>query len=108
MTDHITLNDDQQRIVTQLARAHGQTPEEWLENLINDAWESACAKYDAAFENDPDWQESAREAATWGDEPRGTVYSSTAEFLEALGATHEEVERARRLDASDEPLANSR
>jgi hypothetical protein len=54
--------------------------------------ERACAPYGAAFQNDPHWQASAREAASRGDEPRGGVNSSTAAPFETLGASQRDVE----------------
>jgi hypothetical protein len=91
-----------------MAAARRQTPDELLATLIDEAWERACAPYDAAFQNDPDWQASAREAAARGDEAHGVVYSSTAALFEALGASQGDVEEARRLEAGDEPSPDAR
>lgn len=108
MTHQLTLSDDRYQTVVEMAAARGQTPEELLESLVDAAWEQACAPYDAAFENDPDWQASAREAVARGDEPHGTVYSSTADFLRALGASPQEVEEARSLESGGEPPTPAR
>ena len=108
MTHQLPLSDDSYRLVAQLASARGQSPEQVLQTLIAEAWERACAPYDAAFENDPDWQASAREAASRGDEPHGTVYSSTAEFFRALGASEREIEEVRRVEGGNELPTNTR
>lgn len=108
MTHQLTVSDDRYKTVVELAAARSQTPEELLTQLIDDAWERACAPYDAAFQNDPGWQESARLAATRSDAPPGGVYSSTAELFQALGASQDDVEEARRLDAKDGPPDASR
>lgn len=108
MTHQLTLSDDHYQTVVEMAAARGQTPEELLATLVDEAWERACAPYDTAFENDPDWQESARGAASRSTEPRGMVYSSTAEFLQALGADQNTVEEARRVEAGDDRQTDAR
>lgn len=103
MTHQFTVSDDRYQTLVEMAAARHQTPDELLAALVDEAWERACAPYDAAFQNDPEWQASAREAAAHGAEPSGPVYSSTAELFQALGASQRDVEEARRLEARDEP-----
>lgn len=102
MTRQLTVSDDRYQALIEMAAARHQTPDELLAALVDEAWERACAPYDAAFQNDPDWQASAREAAARGDEPQGAVYSSTAELFQALGGSPQEIEEARRLEAGDD------
>ncbi len=68
-------------------RWRGQTPEEFINSLLNEAWEQACAKYDAAFEQDPSWLEGAREALVQIEAGNSTVYPSSEAFFAHLGAT---------------------
>ncbi|MGH2502100.1 MAG: hypothetical protein ACRDID_06240 [Ktedonobacterales bacterium] len=110
MAHQLTVSDDRYQALTEMAAARHQTPDELLAELVDEAWERVCARYDAAFQNDPDWQASAREAATRGDQPQGAVYSSTAELFRALGANPQEIEEVRRLEAGDDapPADNTR
>ncbi|HEU5342818.1 MAG TPA: hypothetical protein VFU60_00600 [Ktedonobacterales bacterium] len=108
MTHQLTLSDDRYQAVVEMAAARQQTPDELLAELVDEAWERACAPYDAAFQNDPDWQASAREAAARANEPQSAVYSSTAELFQALGASPHDIEEARRLeDGNDDSLADN-
>lgn len=108
MTHQLTVSDDQYRALSEMAAARQQTPDELLAALVDEAWELACARNDDAFQNDPDWQASAREAAIHSDAPQGRVYASTAELFQALGADQREIEEAQRLDAQDEPSSDTR
>ncbi len=108
MTHQLTLSDDRYQTIVEMAAARRQTPDELLAALVDEAWERACAPYDAAFQNDPDWQASARAAAARSDEPQGDIYSSTAELFQALGASQRDVEEAQRLEARDEPPPDAR
>jgi len=93
---HVT--DDVFRVMTALAAERKQTPEELLRALLDAAWEEACAKYDAAFERDPEWLAGAREALAEADAGRVTSYPSTEAFLRHLGVGEEQLEDARRAD----------
>ena len=97
----INMTDEEFTVAEWLASGRGMSPEQLIQTLLDEAWEAECARYDAAFENDAGWQESAR-AAEAGELPAGTVYYSTAEFLNALGANENEQEAAQREDARDE------
>lgn len=108
MTHQLTVSDDRYQAVVEMAAARSQTPEELLTALIDEAWERTCAPYDAAFQNDPDWQESARTAAARSETPLGPVYSSTAELFRALGASEREVDGARRREPNSEPPDSDR
>lgn len=108
MTRQIPVSDDRYQAMVEMAAAQGQTPDELLARLIDEAWEQACAAYDTAFEHDPDWQASAQEAAAQSNEPRGVVYPSTAAFFEALGASQRDIERARQAEAGDQASADAR
>ena len=70
MTHQLSLDDDLYRMLTELASAHGPTPDEVLATLVDEAWEHECAPYDAAFHNDPGWQQSALDAAHRTDSGR--------------------------------------
>lgn len=91
----IQLSDEEFTVAERLASGRGISPEQLIQTLLDEAWEAECARYDAAFENDAGWQESAR-AAEAGELPADTIYHSTAEFLRALGAGEDEQEAARR------------
>ena len=96
---HIALSDETYRAIATLAAGRGQSIEELLNSLVDDAWEQECAKYDAAFANDPDWQESARkasEAAQIGQQSKD--YSTTEEFFRRLGASEEKIEEVRQKE----------
>lgn len=95
MTHQFSLSDDRYQAIVEIAAAQGKSPDAVLAALIDEAWERACAPYDVAFQNDPDWQATAREAAARSDEPHGAIYPSTAAFLEALGASQSEVAQVR-------------
>lgn len=84
MTYDLTLNDDRYRMVADLAAARGQTPEEVLASLVDEAWERECASYDAAFENDPDWIAGAQEAVDEVRAGKTSSFSSTEAFLQSL------------------------
>lgn len=103
MTRQLTLSEDRYQTIVEMAAARHQTPDELLAAIVDEAWERACAPYDAAFQNDPDWQVSAREAAARGNQPQSAIYSSTAALFEALGASQRDIEEAQRLDTLDEP-----
>lgn len=107
MTRQMTMSDDRYQEMVEMADAQGQTPDELLATLIDEAWERACAAHDAAFAQDPDWQASAQEAATPGDEPRGVIYPSTAAFFQALGASQHDIEQARQAEADDQPSTDA-
>jgi hypothetical protein len=95
----LSLSDETYQTMTSLAAGRGQSIEELLHSLVDDAWEQECAKYDAAFDNDPDWQESARkasEAAQAGQQSED--YSTTEEFFRRLGASDEQLERVRQKE----------
>lgn len=96
ITHQLSLSDDRYQTVVEMAAARSQTPQELLKQLIDEAWERACAPYDAAFQNDPGWRESAQMAATRSDAPASSGYASTAELFQALGASQDDVEEARR------------
>ena len=108
MTRQVTMSDDRYQEMVEMAAAQGQTPDELLATLIDEAWERACAAYDAAFAQDPDWQTSAQEAVAQGDEQRGDIYPSTATFFQALGASQRDIEQARHAEADDQPSTNAR
>jgi hypothetical protein len=109
MTYQLSLSDDRYQTVIEMAAARGQTPDELLTTLIDEAWERACGPYDAAFQNDPGWRESARVAATpQGHATQGILYSSTAELFQALGASQAEIEEARRLEVGHAPPGDDR
>ena len=96
---HIALSDETYQAIATLAAGRGQTIEELVNNLVDDAWEQECAKYDAAFANDPGWQESARrasETAQAGQQSGG--YSTTEEFFRRLGASEEKLEEVRQKE----------
>lgn len=99
----INITDEEFAVAERLASGRGMSPEQLIQTLLDEAWEAECARYDAAFESDAGWQESAR-AAEAGLPPAGTVYHSTEEFLRALGASEDELEAARREDARDEEI----
>lgn len=95
----IALSDETYHAIETLAAGRGQSIEELLNSLVDDAWEQECAKYDAAFANDADWQESARrasEAAQAGQQSEG--YSTTEEFFRRLGASEEKLEEVRQKE----------
>lgn len=101
MSHTLSLSDDQYDMLAQIAHAAGKTPEDMLDALLLEAWERLCARYDEAFERDPDWQASIREGANRGDAPRGRVFYSLDEFIEALDEGqegHETTEQAQSLD----------
>ena len=100
MSHALHISDEHYQVMETLAAARGQTPEELVNTLLDEAWERECAKYDAAFHNDPDWKETARQAEA-GEIEQGTIYNSTEEFFRALGASEEELEAARRLDRGE-------
>jgi hypothetical protein len=100
------ISDDTFHIMQTMAAERGQSPEELLDTLVDEAWEQECAKYDAAFQNDPDWQEAARKAEA-GLNAHGPIYPSTEAFFRHLGASEEELEAARRLDQTDDTDADA-
>lgn len=87
----IQLSDEEFSVAERPASGRGISPEQLIQALLDEVWEAECARYDAAFENDTSWQETAR-AAEAGELPAGTIYRSTAEFLRALGASEDEQE----------------
>ena len=108
MTRQLTLSDDRYQTMVEMAAARSQTPEELLTTLVDEAWERTCALYDAAFQNDPGWQATAREASARKAESGGQVYSSTAALFQALGAGQDEVDEIRATEARDEPPSDAR
>ncbi len=86
MTHVLRVEDDRFQVLSSLAEKRHQTPEEVLNALVDEEWERACAKYDAAFENDAEWAEGAREAMAQSASGQGTIYQSTEEFFAALDA----------------------
>ena len=101
MTHVLEIPDDRYQVLSSLAAERHQTPEEVLNALVDEEWERACAKYDAAFENDPEWAEGAREAMAESAAGQGTIYYSTEEFFRHLGASDELLDAARQLDQDD-------
>ncbi|HEU5199266.1 MAG TPA: hypothetical protein VFU32_06500 [Ktedonobacterales bacterium] len=96
---HIALSDETYQAIATFAAGRGQSIEELLHSLVDDAWEQECARYDAAFANDPDWQESARkasEAAQAGQQSED--YFTTEEFFRRLGASDEQLEEVRQKE----------
>jgi hypothetical protein len=102
MVHTLQISDDNYQRMETLAAGRGQTPEELVRSLLDEAWERECAKYDAAFHTDPGWLETAREAEA-GTEGQATSYPSTEAFFQHLGASEGLLRAARQLDcASDE------
>ena len=97
MAHPVSLPDEQYELLVTLASQRNQPPESVLATLVDAAWEATCARYDAAFENDPDWQETARQVEA-GELTIIASYPSTEAFLRHLGADEHELEQARRLD----------
>jgi len=97
MDTTLSLPPDAYEVLEQLATARGKTPEAVVRDLLDAAWEAECAKYDATFEQDPDWQETARQAEA-GELTDLTHFASTEEFFRHLGADDERIEAARRID----------
>ncbi len=102
MSHVVHLSDEQYQIVEALAAAQKQTPEELIDALLARAWEELCATYDSAFEDDPSWLETAREAET-NTAATGEQFPSTEALFERLGANEEELARAHRLDQAATP-----
>ena len=96
MATTLSLPPDTYEVLEQLATARGKTPEAVVRDLLDAAWEAECAKYDSAFEQDPDWQESARQAEA-GELTDPTHFASTEEFFRHLGADDERIEAASHL-----------
>lgn len=92
------VSEEKYHVIEALAAQRSQTPEELLNDLVDEAWERACAQYDAAFEDDPDWVEGAREALTEIGAGQANTYHSTEAFFQHLGANDEDLERARAVD----------
>jgi len=106
-TLQLAVSEETYKALASLAAGQGETPETFINNLIDALWEQECAKYDAAFHDDPDWQESARkasEAAQAGQQSE--KYATTAEFFRRLGASKEQVEAQRQKDQPDGEHAN--
>ena len=96
---HIALSDETYRAIATLAAGRGQSIEELLHSLVDDAWEQECARYDVAFANDPDWQESAREASEAAQAGQQSEdYFTTEEFFRRLGASDEQLEEVRQKE----------
>lgn len=99
MSHVVHLSDDRYSLLERLAAERGKTAEEILNAVLDELWEQECARYDAAFYNDPDWVESARqadEAARAGQQRER--YASTEEFFRRLGASAERLEEVRRAE----------
>lgn len=101
MSHTISLSDDQYDMIAQIAQDVGKAPEEMLDALLLEAWERVCARYDEAFARDPDWQASIQEGANRGDEPRGKVYDSLDEFIEALEKGQDGTEPTEHVQSLD-------
>lgn len=101
MSHVVHISDDKYQVAETLAAERGQTPEELIDTLLNEAWERECARYDAAFHDDPGWLEGAREALAEAAAGQTTFYPSTEAFFRHLGAGEEELEAARRLDRAE-------
>jgi hypothetical protein len=84
MAHVLEIPDDRYHVLSSLAAERHQTPEEVLSALVDEEWQRACAKYDAAFGNDPEWVEGAREAMAAAGQ--ATIYQSEEEFFAALDA----------------------
>ena len=97
MDTTLSLSPDTYEVLEQLATARGKTPEALVSELLDAAWEAECAKYDAAFEHDPGWQEAARQAEA-GVLTDLTHFASTEEFFRHLGADDKRIEAAQHLD----------
>jgi hypothetical protein len=67
MSHVLHIADDAFRVMTTLAAERKQTPEQLLRALLDAAWEEACAKYDAAFEQDAGWLAGAQAALAEAD-----------------------------------------
>jgi hypothetical protein len=81
MSHAVSMSDAAYQTMEALASQRGQTPEQLLSDLLAAAWEAACARYDAAFENDPAWLEGAREALEEAEADSVTAPASTEQFL---------------------------
>ena len=92
------VSEEKYHVIEALAAQRSQTPEELLNDLVDEAWERACAQYDAAFEDDPAWIEGAREALAETGAGQASTYPSTEAFFQHLGASNDELERARAVD----------
>lgn len=102
MSRVLRISEDRYSLLEQLAKERHQSVEEYLAALLDAAWEEECAKYDAAFENSPDWLEGAREALEEVRAGNTTFFPSTEAFFRHLGASEEELEAARKLDQEDD------
>lgn len=54
MSQDMSLANEQYDMLCELARVAGKSPKETLDTLLLEAWDRACARYDAAFERDAD------------------------------------------------------
>ncbi len=106
MNHVLRVTDNTYHLLEVMAAERGVTPEQLLNSLVDEAWERECAQYDAAFEHDPGWQETARDAEV-GREGHSQVYPSTEAFFQHLGASADEIEAARRLDAAQTANADA-
>ncbi len=99
----LSLSDEAYTILQALAAQRGKAPEQLIESLVDEAWEAECAKYDTLFEQDPDWQESARKASEDAQAGRHSdTYHTTEEFFRLLGASKERMERLRQKEQGGE------
>lgn len=87
MSHMLRLTDDRYLVAVSLASARGQTPEQFLDDLLAAAWEDACSQHDAAFESNPAWIEGAREALEQARAGGVSAPVATDEFLKRLDAT---------------------
>lgn len=108
MSHTVSISDECYQRLESLAAERGQNVEEFLNDLLADIWERECARYDAAFENDPEWIEGAWQALAEADARTTTHFPTTAAFMRHLGASEEELEAARKLDDQDTADADAR
>jgi hypothetical protein len=98
MSHSVTISDDRYEHLAALASQRGQTPEEYISSLVDDAWERRCTGYDAAFAGDPTWLAGAQDALREVASGQAASFSSTEAFFRQLGASDEEIEAARQVD----------
>lgn len=101
MSHVLQISDELYKMMTTLAAERNQSAEELIHDLLDSAWEEACARYDAAFEDSADWLDGAREALAQADVGQVTSYPSTESFLRHLGAREEYLDAARRVDRGE-------
>jgi hypothetical protein len=97
MTHVLHISDERYCAASAMAAGRGQTPEQLIDAVLDEAWERECARYDATFHDNPSWQQAAQDAESGRLTP-GRTYESTEEFFRALGASGNQLEVARKLD----------